>query len=197
MGLFACAGRTSAGLEGRGAARRRRWGLPSGDYWERYEAERVVEKRALVVGAHEAYGPFIRELHQWNCVMTGTYDPRRRPGARETVLGAVVHPRVSCSKALRDAERLWRFARDLSGGAVPAVFCAEPHLDSSYHIHGALWLPDARDGVFSGLQWWWFENYGFCRFRRVQGRSAVSDYLGKHLAQPMADVWFSPDLKRE
>jgi hypothetical protein len=165
-----------------------------GENWLEDEAERVAERRALVLAAHDAQGPFISALADWDCVMTGTYDPRKRPGAVEKILGVKVAPRVSRWKALRDAERLVDFASALVGWPVAAVMAVEPHLDRSYHLHGLLALRGARRAYVEALMWWWSDRYGFCHFERPRETGAVSSYVGKHLTGPMADVWFSPGL---
>lgn len=166
-----------------------------GENWLEDEAERISDRRSLVLAAHEAQGPFISALAVWDCVMTGTYDPRKRPGAVETIYGVKVAPRVSRWKALRDAAQLVEFASALVGWPVAAVMSVEPHLDCSYHLHGVLDLRGARRAYLDALRWWWSERYGFCRFERPRAAGAVSSYVGKHLTGPVADVWFSPGLK--
>jgi hypothetical protein len=158
--------------------------------------EDIVDRRRLVIAAHEAQGDFIRSLSSWDCLFTGTYSPSCRGGHSETVLGVKVHPRVSRWKALRDAERLWEFASELVGWPVAAVISVEPHMDRSYHLHGVLDLRGARSAYRAALKWWWSERYGFCHFDAVRGDpGGMSRYVGKHLTGPEADVWFSPGLE--
>lgn len=157
----------------------------------------IADRRAQVIAAHEAHGPFISALSSWDCFLTAEYDPSRRLGAHETVLGVVVHPRVSRWKALRDAERLWEFACRLTGTDVPAVISVEPHMDCSYHLHGVMNLSGGRRAYLEALKWWWSEHYGFCHFDAPRGSGQVSTYVGKHLSGPLADVWFSPGLNHE
>jgi hypothetical protein len=165
------------------------------DRYLREQEQDIIERRQLKIAAHRAQGPFIRSLCEWDCTMTGTYDPSKLPGGSEKVLGVWVRPRVSRWKAMRDAERLWEFACRLTGTDVPAVFCAEPHLDRSYHLHGVMALSEPLTAYLGGLTWWWLERHGFCHFDVVRKNIGVSDYLGKHLTGPDADVWFSPGLK--
>lgn len=165
-----------------------------GENWLDDEAERISDRRSLMIAAHNAAGLFISELASWNCVMTGTYDPRKRLGASEKILGVKVAPRVSRWKALRDAERLYEFSTRLVGSDVPAVICVEPHLDRSYHLHGVLELSTPSRAVLGALKWWWSERYGFCHFDAVRRAGGVSSYVGKHLTGPSADLWFSPAL---
>ncbi|MCJ7620360.1 MAG: hypothetical protein MUP64_09110, partial [Anaerolineae bacterium] len=169
-------------------------GMKRGDNWFEEEAERAAERRALVIGAHEAQGPFISGLRSWDCIMTGTYSPRKRPGAIETILGVEVAPRVSRWKALRDAKRLCEFASELVGWPVAAVISVEPHMDCSYHLHGVLDLQGARCAFRNALKWWWTERYGWCHFEAPRSRDRVSSYVGKHLTGPVADVFFSEGL---
>ena len=164
------------------------------DWHLRQEEQDIADRRKLIIGAHEASGPFIRDLSEWDCTLTGTYSPSCRGGPSETILGVTVHPRVSRWKALRDAERLWQFACELTGELVAAVICVEPHLDRSYHLHGVMNLYGARRAYLEALKWWWSERYGFCHFDDVHRVGGVSHYVGKHLTGPEADVWFSPGL---
>jgi len=162
--------------------------------FERYQVEQLAAKRELILKAHDAAGPFICGLAEFDCVFTATYDPRKRNGAIERVLGVDICPRVSRWKALRDGEKLWRFAVALVGRPVEAVICVEPHLDTSYHLHGVLRLGSGRAAYRGALTWWWSENFGHCRFAVPRSGAGVSRYVGKHLAGPMSDLWFSPSL---
>ena len=162
-----------------------------GDNWLEAEAERVSERRALVRAAHEANGPFIRDLRPWDCTLTGTYSPSCRGGHSEVVLGVKVHTRVSRWKALRDCHKLLQFASELVGAPVAGVLSVEPHMDCSYHLHGVLDLLGASRAYLNALRWWWQEHYGWCEFNAPRSRGAVSSYVGKHLTGPMADVLFS------
>ena len=166
------------------------------DRYLREQEESIAERRRLVIAAHESQGPFIGSIIKADCVMTGTYSPRHRYRATETVLGVEVARRVSRWKALRDAERLVDEASRLVGWPVAAVISVEPHLDRSYHLHGVLDLRGARQAYLGALKWWWSERYGFCHFERPRSVAAVSRYIGKHLAGPESDVWFSPGLIR-
>jgi hypothetical protein len=154
----------------------------------------IVLSRAIGRGAKEALGPFIASLRPWDCFFTGTYDPRKRHGRVERILGVDVHPRVSRWKALRDGAKLVNFASELVGQPVAGVICVEPHLDRSYHLHGLLDLCGASRAYLEALTWRWSSEYGFCRFDRPRGISEVCAYSAKYLVGPESDIWFSSGL---
>jgi hypothetical protein len=164
------------------------------DRYLREAAEDVGVRVSLAGGARKALGPFIGTLRDWNCFFTGTYAPRKRPGAVERILGVDVHPRVSRWQALRDGERLVDFASELAGSPVAGVICVEPHLDRSYHLHGLLDLRGERSASLGVLTWRWSELHGFCRFDRPRDLEDVCRYSAKYLVGPESDIWFSPGL---
>jgi hypothetical protein len=163
--------------------------------WQEDERDFVNESRRELKGeAHGALGPFIGSLRPWDCFFTGTYDPRRRNGQVERVLGVDIAPRVSRWKALRDAAWLVEFASELVGRPVAGVIAVEPHLDCSYHLHGLLDLGSGRKADLEALSWRWSEQKGFCRFDRPRGIDEVCSYTAKYLVGPDTDIWFSPGL---
>ena len=164
------------------------------DRYLRESEEDAATRRFLESAAAEALGPFIAASGSWDCFFTGTYDPRKRNGAVQRILGVDVAPRVSRWKALRDAAWLVEFASELVGRPVAGVIAVEPHLDRSYHLHGLLALGGARQAYLEALTWRWLEKKGFCRFDRPRGIDEVCSYTAKYLVGREADIWFSPGL---
>jgi hypothetical protein len=166
------------------------------DRYLRESEEDVSTKRLMSRGAVDALGPFIATLRPWDVFFTGTYDPRRRHGHVERILGVDVAPRVSRWKALRDGARLVEWASALIGAPTGAVIAVEPHLDRSYHLHGLLDLQGASRAHLEALKWQWEWTYGFCHFDRPRGMAEVCRYSAKYLVGPECDVWFSPGLEQ-
>jgi hypothetical protein len=163
--------------------------------WQEDEKDFMnTSRRELCLVAQDALGPFIAAARSWDCFFTGTYDPRKRNGAIERILGVDVAPRVSRWKALRDAAWLVEFASELVGRPVAGVIAVEPHLDRSYHLHGLLDLGGARKAYLEALTWRWEHEKGFCRFDRPRSGDDVCSYTAKYLVGPETDVWFSPGL---